>query len=176
MPPVSVITVPRKFRIPPPTIVVTTEPTVMGLGLPPVIDPVTIAIKGPPFVAVKAPPRKMLFTLKKIPAGVFVLRSPLKVIMPPVSVIETDAAVRAATVRLVQLLTVKTPIRVVPPIAAVAKISPVPAVRVRFCAPSTVLLKVMPPTPAPESKTKGPVKVIGPLKEMGWLFVVIEPL
>jgi len=176
MPPVSVMTLPWKFRIPGPLRVVIREPTRMGLGLPPVIDPVTVAIKGPPFVAVNAPPLKILFTSKKIPAAVFVLRSPLNVMVPPVSVIETDAALRAATVKFVQLWTVKIPIRVVPPMAAVATTFPVPAVIVKFWAPSTVLLNVISPAPAPEFKTNAPLNVIGPEKEIGWLLVVIVPL
>lgn len=163
----SVMTVPWKLRIPTPKFVVINDPTAIGVGVAPVIVPVKLAISGPPLVAVIPPPRKILFAFNKIPAGVFVLRSPLNVIVPPVSVIEREAADKAATVKFVQLLTVKIPIRVVPPIAAVAKMFPVPAVRVRFCAPSTVLLKVISPPPAPELKTKGPAKFIGPLKEIG---------
>lgn len=176
IPPVVAITEPPKFKVPTPKLVTVTDPAVMGLTADPAIVPVKLTIKGPPFVNVSPPFRKTLFTFKVTPAAPFVLRSPFRVTAPPVSVTATEAALNAATVRLVQLLTVKAPIRVVPPIAKAVEILPVPAVIVKFCAPSTVLLNVISPAPAPEFKTKGPLKVIGPEKEIGWLLVVIEPL
>lgn len=130
-------------------------------------------VKGPPFVAVIAPPRKRLVILSKIPDEVFVLRSPVKLtlsLMKSTAVCETlrDEALMAASVRALQLFTVKAPILVPPPIAPDAVIVPVPAVIARACAPdevaSIVFAKLI--LPLVEVSTKFALIVMGPAKEM----------
>ena len=107
IPPVVAITEPPKFRAPTPKLVTVTDPAVMGLTADPAMVPVKLTTKGPPFDRVSPAFRKTLFTFKVTPAAPFVLRFPLRVTAPPVSVTATDSALKAATVRLVQLLTVK---------------------------------------------------------------------
>ena len=102
-----------------------------------------LAIRGPPLVAVIAPPRKKLVTFSVTPAVRFVLRSPpmkaLSLIGSiAVCVILTEAAVRAAVAIALQLETVKAPILVAPPIAPPTVIEPVPAVIPKVWAPADV--------------------------------------
>jgi hypothetical protein len=93
---------------------------------------------------------------------------------------EMDAALIATTVISVQLLTVRTPILVVPPMAAVAVIFPVPAVRVKFWMPDvvafTVLVKEIPPDPALELSVKLEIIVIGPANEIPPSAMIVSPI
>ena len=73
--------------------------------------------------------------MRTIPALVLVLSPAFDVTVPPVSVMFTDAAVTPLAEKFVQLLTVNTPTRVIPPITLEAAMLPVPAVRVMFCKP-----------------------------------------
>lgn len=162
IPPVVAITLPSVFSAP--ALIKVTEPAVMALKLAVVNVPVKVPFKGPPLDAVIAPPRTKSLALRVIPATPFVLTSPLKVTVPPVSVILIELALRTCTLMFLQLFTVKAPIRVVPPMAELAVMSPVPAARVKAWLPLTVLEKTRLPLPA--FKLRAPLKVMGPAKEM----------
>jgi|SRR5579872_2944623 len=73
-------------------------------------------------------------------------------------------------------LIVKAPMGVVPPTALLRVIDPVPAVKVRFCAPFTVPERMMSPgPPPPELKLTGPFKVIALPREIEALDVWMVP-
>lgn len=129
MPPTVAITVPPLFKVP--GLVKERDPTVIGVGLPPVTLPVKTPMKGAPMTVIP-PPLIKLFACRVIPPMPVVVTSVVKWTAPPVSVIAIEVALTIATVIFVQLLTVNAPISVVPPIAPDALISPVPAVIVRF--------------------------------------------
>jgi len=116
----------------------------------------------------------MLFTTKFIPVTVLVFKLPLKIVSP-VDVTAKEAAVTAAVVKFVQLLTVRVPRRVTPPRSPLAVILPVPAASEKVCAPLTVVTEIS-PAPAPVLKAVDPARTIGELKVMASLVVVRLPL
>lgn len=167
MPPVSVVTVPPKLTLPPPMRVTLTEPAFTAKLPVTTSEPVKERFVGPPLDAVTVPLLVMFVALMTMPDAVLVLIALLKVMVPPDSVKFIDAAVTAASVRFVQELTVRTPMRLVPPIAPLAVMLPVPAVKFRSKAPSTVLENVISPAPAPVFKVKAFVRVTALAKEIG---------
>src|SRR3569832_2437789 len=86
----------------------------MGAVLVPVMVPLNVVVSGPPPVAVIRPLRMILLAFNVIPATLFVLRSPSSVIMP-VDVRSIETAATALSVLLLQLLTVRAPMRVAAP-------------------------------------------------------------
>ena len=95
------------------------------------------------------------------PARADVFTAALSVVVPVPAVCERLAAVIALAVTLVALAIVIAPKGVVPPTAPVNVMSPVPAVSVRACVPSSVLEKRILPEPAAVLIATGPDSVVG---------------
>lgn len=116
----------------------------------------------------------MAFPVKLTPAAALVLSAPLKVVVPVAESIVNEAALRRAAETLAALTISTVPRHVVAPAEPVNVIFPVPAVRVRFWAPSRVLENKIFPAPAPVFSVVVPVRVV-PVENVMLSSVVVIP-
>lgn len=131
---------------------------------PKVAVPLLTKVNGPVADAVTELENWKFVPVKEMPLAVDVERAPLNVEVPDPADCVILPAVMAAAVMLLALVNV-TEVKAVAPIVD-AVMLPVPAVRVKACAPVTEG-RVMSPTPAPLDKEVSFVKVIGLVKVMG---------
>jgi hypothetical protein len=138
--------------------------------------PLSEIVTGPLSVVVTVPKKENAPLVTEIPLAVVVAIVSVNVDVPVPADWSKNPAKILFAVTLFALEIVNDERGVVPPTSLTKEILPVPAANVRAKAPSSVLLIVISPPAAPEFKVIGPKRVSGPVKVIGWLFVVTEPL